>query len=272
MPGNADLGRPSGERGGAASGGSASNPLSDVDLLEVVRTQPKGSAPREAATTELVSRYKSLVVSCAARYAASPESRDELVQVGYLGLMRAITHYDSRLGVGLAGYALPCIRGEIKRYFRDKRWNIRIRRVAKEIRAEVLQAESELQQSLARDPTDAEIAVQIGRTVDDVQEGRKADRAFHYASLDAPLSLDGEAATLVDFIGSEDTEVGTATDMDAVWPHIAELPEREQKILLMRYYGNMTQAQIGQQMGLSQMHVSRLLTRALGALHEALVS
>lgn len=240
----------------------------DGDLITLVQARPPGDNEREAAFEELVRRYRSLVHSCALRYAPNYEVQEDLVQAGYLGLLSAINNFDPKVGCRLVAYARPCILGEIKRYFRDKRWPVRVLRSSQELRARVLRAESQLTQQLSRTPSDEELADQLRLTVAEVREGRRADRAFQALSLDAPLSTEADAGTLADVIGAEDPELHSTADLDAVWGHVGELPEREQKLLVMRYYGNMTQSQIGERLGISQMHVSRLLAHALGYLRK----
>jgi RNA polymerase sigma-B factor len=238
----------------------------DADLIRLVQARPPGDPEREAASEELVLRYRSLVHSCAARYAPNREVQEDLVQAGYLGLLSAINNFDPDIGSRLVAYAWPCIVGEIKRYFRDKRWPVRVLRSSQELRAQVVGTESVLMQELSRAPSDQELADHLGLTIAQVKEGKRADRAFQTLSLDAPLSTEADAGTLAELMGSEDAESDLTTNMDAVWGHIEELPERERKLLVMRYYGNMTQSQIGERLGISQMHVSRLLAHALGYL------
>lgn len=240
----------------------------DTELIRLVQARPPGDRLREAASEELVLRYRSLVLSIAGRYAPNREVQEDLVQAGYLGLLSAVNHFDPSVGCRLVAYARPCILGEIKRYFRDKRWPVRVVRSSQELRAQVLRAESQLLQQLSRMPSDQELADKLRLTLAEVREGRRADRAFQTLSLDAPLTSEADAATLAEVMGAEDPEIGTSTDMDAVWGHVGELPEREQKLLVMRYYGNMTQSQIGERLGISQMHVSRLLAHALGYLRD----
>jgi RNA polymerase sigma-B factor len=240
----------------------------DADLIRLVQGRPPGDGERETASEELVRRYRPLVHNCALRYAPKQEIQEDLVQAGYLGLLSAINNFDPAVGCRLVAYARPCILGEIKRYFRDKRWPVRVLRSSQELRAQVLRAEAQLTQQLSRTPSDQEIADQLQLGIGEVREGRRADRAFQTLSLDAPLSTEADAGTLAELMGGEDPELDIATDMDAVWGHLGELPEREQKLLVMRYYGNMTQAQIGDRLGISQMHVSRLLAHALGYLRE----
>lgn len=243
----------------------------DADLIKLVQARSPGDNEREAAFEELVRRYRSLVHSCALHYAPSQEFHEDLVQAGYLGLLSAINNFDPSIGCRLVAYARPCILGEIKRYFRDKRWPVRVLRSSQELRAQILHAESQLTQQLLRPPTDEELAGQLRLSPAEVREGRRADRAFQALSLDAPLSTEADAGTLGEVLGAEDSEIETTTEMDVVWGHVGELPEREQKLLVMRYYGNMTQSQIGERLGISQMHVSRLLAHALGYLRDQVV-
>jgi RNA polymerase sigma-B factor len=238
----------------------------DLQLVMLIQAGPRESAEREAACEELVHRYKALVRSCAQRYRDSPESQDELTQVGYLGLMKAINNFDPHVGSSLVAYALPCISGEIKRHFRDKRWQVHVKRSAQELRLEVRRATAELTQQLARKPMDAELARYLSVSEQDLNDARRADLVFQASSLDAPLSDGHDATTLADLLGADDSRMEHALDMEAVWTHWEELPRREQRLLMMRFYGNMTQAEIAEQLGISQMHVSRLLARALAYL------
>lgn len=241
----------------------------DNDLVQTVQSMPRGCPEREVACETLVARYQGLVRSCVQRYRDSPESPDELMQVGYLGLMKAINNFDTAVGDNLAAYAQPCVSGEIKRYFRDKRWQVRVRRPVQELRLELRKASAELTQQLSRVPRDAELASYLNVSEASVREAHAAAGAFQAMSLDAPLpDARDEGSSLADLLGAEDPELELAVDMEAVWTHWDELPDREQRLLMMRFYGNMTQSQIGEQLGISQMHVSRLLSRALAYLRE----
>jgi len=243
----------------------------DSELLGLVKMEPIGSALRSAACEVLVTRYEALVRSCVLRYRDSPESVEELMQVGYVGLLKAINNYDPEVGDSLSAYAQPCISGEIKRHFRDKRWQIHVRRSAQELLLELRKATEELTQQLGRAPEEAELAERLGVSRDDMQEARQADLVFSTYSLDAPMSDRDDPALLADMLGDDDPEVAHTIDMEAVNKHWDELPEREQRILVMRFYGNLTQTEIGDRLGISQMHVSRLLTRALGHLKSRLL-
>jgi RNA polymerase sigma-B factor len=248
--------------GYAESGQPAGPGRSDEDLLELVRSRPRKDPGRQAACEALVRRYQSIVQSCARRYRAGPELAEDLMQIGYVGLMKAINNFDPAIGGSLAAYAQPCVSGEIKRYFRDKRWHLRVRRAEQELRLRIRVADGELAQQLSRPPNDAELAACLGIAEAQVADAQLASRAFQATSLDAPAGPEG-GGSLGDLLGAEDPALEHALDMEAVRKHCGELPARQQRLLMMRFYGNMTQAQIGREPGISQMHVSRLLDRAL---------
>jgi RNA polymerase sigma-B factor len=246
--------------------------LSDNALLARLRPLPQDSAERAAICEVLVERYAHLVRSCVRPYRASPEPAEDLMQVGYLGLLKAIGNFDPGVGDSLAAYAAPCVSGEIKRHFRDKRWQVHVRRPLQELLLEIRAVSGELAQERGRVAADDELATLLGVTVDDIRQARQAGLAFAASSLDAPLSEAEDSAPLAEMLGEDDQAVEHAIDMEAVRTHLDDLPEREQRILNLRFYGNLTQAEIGQRLGISQMHVSRLLTRALGYLRHQLTS
>jgi RNA polymerase sigma-B factor len=252
-----------GRAGSLRDAGLPGAELPDAALLGLVRGLPAGDARRVAACELLVSRHRALVRSCVRRYLRSPEPAEDLMQVGYVGLLKAINNFDPAVGGSLAAYAQPCISGEIKRHFRDKRWQVRVERPVQELVLEVREAARELSQQLGRMPVEAELAGHLGRSEADVRQARVADLVFSPSSLDAPLGDRPDAACLADVLGQEDPQMEHTLDMQALAAHWGELPRREQRILLMRFYGDMTQAQIGAQLGISQMHVSRLLAHAL---------
>jgi len=245
--------------------------LSDNALLGKIQALPRDSELRAAVCEILVDRYQKLVRSCVRQYRGSPEPTEDLMQVGYVGLLKAINNYDPEVGDSLSAYAQPCISGEIKRHFRDKRWQIHVRRSAQELLLELRKATEELTQQLGRSPEEAELAERLGVSRDDMQEARQADLVFSTYSLDAPMSDRDDPALLADMLGDDDPDVAHTIDMEAVNKHWDELPEREQRILVMRFYGNLTQTEIGERLGISQMHVSRLLARALGHLKSRLL-
>jgi RNA polymerase sigma-B factor len=245
--------------------------VSDDELLMRFRQYAPGSEQRRVACALLVDRHEKLVRSCVRQYRGSPESAEDLMQVGYVGLMKAINNYDPAYGSSLAAYALPCVSGEIKRHFRDKRWQVHVRRSAQELLLELRKATEVLTHELGRVPDDGELRERLGITADDLLEARQADMVFTAYSLDAPLADRDDPAHLGDVLGEDDPDFDHTIDMESVATHWAELPEREQRILVMRFYGNLTQAEIGSRLGISQMHVSRLLARALAHLRSRLV-
>jgi RNA polymerase sigma-B factor len=255
---------------GAAPPGSLAE-CGDHELLILVRSLPLGHERRSAACEVLVTRYQSLVRSCARRYWGSPESADELMQVGYVGLMKAINRFDPEVGASLAPYATACVSGEIKRHFRDKRWQVHVNRSAQELVLELRKAVGELTQELGRAPGDEELARYLEVTVDAIRDARRADLSSSAWSLDAPASDQEQSASFGDLLGEEDPQMEHTLEMEALSAHWSELPVRQQRILLMRFYGNMTQSEIGDRLGLSQMHVSRLLAQSLRYMRERLL-
>ena len=245
--------------------------LSDNELLAQLHALPRAGSERAVICEILVERYAYLVQACVRPYRRSPEPVEDLMQVGYVGLLKAINNFDPAFGSSLSAYAAPCVSGEIKRHFRDKRWQVHVRRSAQELLLELRKATEALTHSLGRVPTEEELAERLGCSAEDLLEARQADMVFSAYSLDAPLSDRDDPAQLSDVLGDEDAGVEHAIDMEAVSTHWDELPEREQRILVMRFYGNLTQAEIGARLGISQMHVSRLLTRALGHLRSRLL-
>ncbi len=243
----------------------------DDELLMRFRQFAPGNEQRSVACELLVERHEKLVRSCVRQYRGSPESNEDLMQVGYVGLLKAINNYDPAYGSGLAAYALPCVSGEIKRHFRDKRWQVHVRRSAQELLLELRKVTEVMTHQLGRAPDDAELCERLEVTAEDLLEARQADMVFTAYSLDAPLGDRDDPAHLGDVLGEEDPEFDHTVDMQSVATHWAELPEREQRILVMRFYGNLTQAEIGSRLGISQMHVSRLLARALTHLRSRLV-
>ena len=245
--------------------------LDDRELLGIAGSLPRFGQRRMAACELLVVRYRYLVRSCVQRYNRGPEPAEDLMQVGYVGLVAAINNFDPAVGCSLATYARSNINGEIKRYFRDKRWHVHVVRPVKELVTQVRTATWQLAQELGRIPTESDLAASLGVSGHDLRNARLAEMAFEPSSLDAPLSGQPGTALLADLFGEEDPQMDHMLDMQAVATHWGELSAHEQKILLMRFYGGMTQDKIGQQLGISPIQVSRLLGRALGYLRPRLL-
>jgi RNA polymerase sigma-B factor len=245
--------------------------LDDRELLVIAGSLPRFGQRRMAACELLVVRYRYLVRSCVQRYNHGPEPAEDLLQVGYVGLVAAINNFDPAVGCSLGTYARSHINGEIKRYFRDKRWQVHVVRPVKELVLQARTATWQLAQELGRTPTESDLTVSLGVSGHDLRNAQLAEMAFEPSSLDAPLSGQPGAALLTDLLGEEDPQMDHMLDMQAVATHWGELSAHEQMILLMRFYDGMTQDKIGQQLGISQMQVSRLLSRALGYLRPRLL-
>ena len=245
--------------------------LDDAALLGIVRSLPRASERRAAACDLLVTRHQRLVRSCVRPYLGGPEPAEDLMQVGYVGLLKAIGNFDPAGGASLATYARPCIGGELKRHFRDKRWQVHVRRPVQELVLQVREATWRLAQELGRTPADSDLTRHLGISGDELRQAQRAEAAFQSYSLDAPPAGQPGPSILADVLGAEDPRLEHMLGMQAVAAHWGELPPREQEILLMDFRGGMTQTQIGQRLGFSQMHVSRLRAHALGYLRSRLL-
>jgi RNA polymerase sigma-B factor len=245
--------------------------LDDQALLGLVHSLPRASQRRAAASELLVTRYQGLVMSCVRPYLRSPAPAQDLMQVGYVGLLKAIGNFDPAAGASLAAYARPCISGELKRYFRDKRWPLHVLRSVQELVLLVRDATGPLAQQLGRTPADSDLARHLRLSGDELRQARQAQAAFEPSSLDAPLGGQSATVTLADVLGQEDPRLEHMLSMHAVATHWGELPLREQQILIMDFRDGMTQTQISRQLGISQMHVSRLRAHALGHLRARLL-
>jgi RNA polymerase sigma-B factor len=228
-------------------------------------------ARRQACRDELVRLHLPLVDHCARRFLNRGEPFEDLVQVGTIGLIKSIDRFDSERGVAFSTYATPTILGEIKRYFRDKGWAIRVPRRLQELRIAISGVTGELAQELGRSPTPREIAEKLGVTVEEVLEGIESANAYSTLSLDAGDNEDG-GGSILDAMGDVDESLEHIEVRESIKPLLAMLPAREKKILLLRFFHGMTQSQIAAEIGVSQMHVSRLLNRTLEQLREGLHS
>ena len=245
--------------------------LDDQALAALVQLLPRASQRRAAAGELLVARYQGLVRSCVRPYLRSPVPDQDLMQVGYVGLLKAIGNFDPAVGASLAAYVRPCISGELKRYFRDKRWPLHVIRPVQELILLVRDATGPLAQQLGRTPADSDLARHLGVSEDELRQARQAQLAFEPSSLDAPLAGESVMTTLADVLGQEDPRLEHMLSMHAVAAHWGELPPREQQILIMNFHGGLSQTQIGQRLHISQMHVSRLRAHALGHLRARLL-
>jgi len=245
--------------------------MDDQALLDIMRSSPRASERRATACELLVNRHQGLVWSCVRRYRNGPEPAEELMQVGYVGLLKAIGNFDPVFCRSLATYARPCISGELKRHFRDSRWQAHVNRPVQELALQIREATWRLAQELGRTPTDSDLTRHLGVSDDALRHAQQAEVTFESYSLDAPLPGQQGTSILADSLGAEDPAQEHMLSMQAVAAHWGELPLREQEILLMRFRSGMTQTQIGQRLGISQMQVSRLIARALGYLRSHLL-
>jgi RNA polymerase sigma-B factor len=241
-----------------------------AELFDVLRDEDASGAARDEARDALVHLHLPLVEHCAPRFRNRGEPLEDLVQVGTIGLIKSIDRFDSDRGVEFSTYATPTIIGEIKRYFRDKGWAIRVPRRLQELRMQIGAASAELTQSLGRSPTPRELAEAIGCTVEEIVEGIESSNAYSTLSLDASDDGDDGAATMLDAIGIDDEGLEHVEIRESIKPLLDRLEPREKKILLLRFFKNMTQSQIADEIGVSQMHVSRLLNRTLEQLRTSL--
>jgi len=227
--------------------------------------------PRRAEVRErLVTGHLPLAEHIAQRFSGKGIAKDDLVQTASVGLIHAVDRFDPGMGTDFLSYAVPTVMGEVRRHFRDTSWPMRVPRRLQELRIAVNRAGAELSQRLGRPPTDAEAAEHLGITEAQVQQGYEARQAYRAVSLDEAPFADEDAPRLGDTVGGEDAALGLVEDHESLVPLIQELPQREQRILALRYFGDMTQTQIAEEVGISQMHVSRLLHRTLGELREGL--
>ncbi|MFE0454799.1 RNA polymerase sigma factor SigF [Streptomyces sp. NPDC058914] len=231
---------------------------------------PEGSE-RRALRDELVRLWLPMAERIAVRFRGRGEALEDLYQVAALGLVKAVDHYDPGRGRAFEAYAVPTITGEIKRHFRDHMWTLHVPRRVQDLRNRVRHAAKELSQTTpGRPPTVAEIAEYAHLTEDEVRTGMEALECFSALSLEAEMpGTDGYA--LADALGDADPAFDTVVDRVAVTPSLRALPERERTILYLRFFGGMTQSSIAEQLGISQMHVSRLLSGCFARLREEIV-
>ena len=240
-------------------------PLEDVDERELF-----GRLPDDEARAELVRRSLPLADYLARRFSGRGESHDDLFQVASLGLLNAIDRFDTGRDVQFSTYAAVTILGELKRHFRDKGWSVRVPRRLQEIGLRVNAALPTLYQELARSPTIEEIAARVDASVEDVLEAMDASQAYSTTSLDTPTSEDGAAP--VDVLGGDDPSIALLEEWASVSPVVRELPQRERTVLYLRFFRGLTQSEIAREVGVSQMHVSRILTQTLRTIRQGVAA
>jgi RNA polymerase sigma-B factor len=239
-------------------------------LFAALADEETADERRAGCRDELVELHLPLVEHFARRFANRGEPYDDLLQVGTIGLIKAVDRFDLGRGVEFSTYATPTIVGEIKRHFRDRGWAIRVPRRLQELRLALAGATNEMTQELGRAPTVAELAERVGVSEEEVIEGLESSNAYATLSLDAPESGEDSAWSMVDAIGEDDEAMEHVENRETVKPLLEALDPREKHILTLRFFRGMTQSQIAAEVGISQMHVSRLLSRTLQRLRESL--
>lgn len=223
---------------------------------------------RLALREQLINGYLPVAEHIARRFAGRGEPLDDLMQVATVGLINAVDRFEPGRGSDFFSFAVPTITGEVRRYFRDHGWSTRVPRRLKDLHIAIRSALAELSQQLGRAPRPSEIADRLGLPVAEVIEGLQAGEAYRSSSLDEMLGSGEGKATLGEFIGGLDGELALIDDREALRPLLAQLPPRERTIIALRFFRQLTQTQIAEQVGISQMHVSRVLRQTLVYLHE----
>ncbi|CAM5742844.1 putative RNA polymerase sigma-F factor [Streptomyces afghaniensis 772] [Streptomyces afghaniensis] len=239
-------------------------------LFQRLESLEEGTHEYSYVRNTLVELNLALVKFAASRFRSRSEPMEDIIQVGTIGLIKAIDRFELSRGVEFPTFAMPTIVGEIKRFFRDTSWSVRVPRRLQELRLDLAKAGDELAQKLDRAPTVTELAERLGISNDEVVEGMAASNAYTASSLDAQPEEDDSEGALADRIGYEDHGLEGIEYVESLKPLIAELPPRDRKILSLRFVAGMTQSEIGEELGISQMHVSRLLSRTLVRLRKGL--
>ncbi|QGZ52924.1 SigB/SigF/SigG family RNA polymerase sigma factor [Streptomyces sp. QHH-9511] len=274
------LGLPEGLPEGLSEGLADIGPFDRVDPLDAralsktlfarLEALEEGTHEHAYVRNTLVELNLALVKFAASRFRTRSEPMEDIVQVGTIGLIKAIDRFELSRGVEFPTFAMPTIVGEIKRFFRDTSWSVRVPRRLQELRLDLAKAGDELSQRLDRAPTVGELAEELGLSREEVVEGMAASNAYTASSLDAQPEEDDSEGALADRIGYEDHGLEGIEYVESLKPMIASLPSRERRILSLRFVAGLTQSEIGEELGISQMHVSRLLSRTLGRLRKGL--
>ncbi|MFY2859045.1 RNA polymerase sigma factor SigF [Mycobacterium sp. THU-M104] len=257
-----------------SAGGSASRPNEYADVPEMFRelaTFPADSTDFQRHRDKIVERCLPLADHIARRFDGRGEPRDDLVQVARVGLVNAVIRFDVETGSDFVSFAVPTIMGEVRRHFRDNSWSVKVPRRLKELHLRLGSATADLSQRLGRAPTATELASELGMERQEVVEGLVAGSSYNTLSIDTGGgSEDDEVRAIVDTLGDVDAGLDRIEDREALRPLLEALPERERMVLVLRFFESMTQTQIAERVGISQMHVSRLLAKSLARLRDQL--
>ncbi|MGX1760325.1 SigB/SigF/SigG family RNA polymerase sigma factor [Streptomyces lydicus] len=235
----------------------------------------EGTPEYQYVRNTLIEMNLSLVRYVARRFRSRGQEMEDITQVGTIGLIKAIDRFDVARENEFTTFAIPYITGEIKRFFRDTTWSVHVPRRLQELRVDLARAREELEGRGNPEPSVADFAVHLGLEEEEVIEGLVACNGYDAGSLDRPIEAGGskqQTGLVADLVGNEDPALALAEDLQALKPHLARLDERARTLLELRFGAEMTQTEIGEEMGLSQMHVSRLLTRTYATLRESLLA
>ncbi|MGB8388479.1 RNA polymerase sigma factor SigF [Mycobacterium sp.] len=257
-----------------AGGGSVSRPSEYADVPDMfceLAGIAAESAEFQRQRDKIVERCLPLADHIARRFEGRGEPRDDLVQVARVGLVNAVVRFDVETGSDFVSFAVPTIMGEVRRHFRDNSWSVKVPRRLKELHLRLGAATADLSQRLGRAPTATELAAELGMDREEVVEGLVAGSSYNTLSIDSGGgSDDDEARAIADTLGDVDTGLDRIEDREALRPLLEALPERERTVLVLRFFESMTQTQIAERVGISQMHVSRLLAKSLARLRDQL--
>ncbi|MFN8227908.1 MAG: RNA polymerase sigma factor SigF [Mycobacterium sp.] len=253
-------------RSGRSTSEYADVPAMFRELAELT----EDTAPFQRQRDRIVERCLPLADHIARRFDGRGEPRDDLVQVARVGLVNAVIRFDVNAGSDFVSFAVPTIMGEVRRHFRDNSWSVKVPRRLKELHLRLGTATAELSQRLGRAPTATELALELEMDRDEVVEGLVAGSSYNTLSIDSGGGGDDDSPAIADTLGDVDLALDQIENRESLRPLLESLSERERTVLVLRFFENMTQTQIAERVGVSQMHVSRLLARALGRLRDQL--
>lgn len=241
-----------------------------LDMFRELATTSEGSPGHVRQREKIVERCLPLADHIARRFDGRGEPREDLVQVARVGLVNAVNRFDVEAGSDFVSFAVPTIMGEVRRHFRDNSWSVKVPRRLKELHLRLGAATAELSQRLGRAPTASELAHELDMDREEVVEGLIAGSSYNTLSIDSGGGGDEEAPAIVDTLGDLDMGLDQIDNRESLRPLLASLPERERTVLVLRFFESMTQTQIAERVGISQMHVSRLLAKSLARLRDQL--
>lgn len=239
-------------------------------MFRILQGLEEGSAKFTRQRDSIVERCLPLADHIARRFDGRGEPRDDLVQVARVGLVNAVIRFNVDAGSDFVSFAVPTIMGEVRRHFRDNSWSVKVPRRLKELHLRLGAATAELSQRLGRAPTPSELAAELEMDREEIVEGLVAGSSYNTLSIDGAGGGTDEAPAIADTLGDVDLNLDQIENRESLRPLLASLPERERQVLLLRFFESMTQTQIAERVGISQMHVSRLLAKSLARLRDQL--